>query len=275
MRDAWLQWNSEDANVRFGQFKVPFSRQENAGSEYLMFIDRSAVSDTFAPSRQMGAMIHGPLAIADGGNYFLGAYNGNSTNEGINKKGVDTDMAVDAALSMNFGDYGSRGMEGDFRKDTTSTAFTTGVAVIYSEGNGDPLASGTPDDFNRFDLNVDAGMRSNGLDVQAEAYYSTVDLDSVEGDAGEGELFGFYVQAGYLLTPEWEPAVRLGYLQPDDDLSDIDDSEEFNVVVNYLINGNALKLQTGVTWVQTNLDDEAGGSDFTDFRFQTQLSGYF
>lgn len=273
LKDAWLQWNSDSANVRWGQFKVPFSRQENVSSAELQFIDRSIVNDIFAPSRHMGAMVHGP--IGDGISYAVGAFNGESVGEGINQPGVDNDLAVDAAISADFGDYGSRGHEGDHRKDKSSTAFTTGVAVIYGEGTGDPLQSDTVDDFQRFDLNVDAGMRSNGLSVQTEFYYSTIDLDSIDGDAGEGDLFGFYVQSGYMLDENWEPAVRFSYFAPDEDISDIDDIDEFNVVLNYYINGHNLKLQTGVTFEVTNFNDDAGGDDLSDFRFETQLAGYF
>jgi len=33
-------------------------------------------------------------------------------------------------------------MEGDLREDNSSTAFTTGLAVIYGQATGDPLAEG-------------------------------------------------------------------------------------------------------------------------------------
>ncbi len=102
-----------------------------------------------------------------------------------------------------------------------------------------------------------------------------IDLDDVDGDAGEADLFGFYVQTGYMIDENWEPAIRFGYFAPDEDQSDIDDIDEFNVVMNYYINGHNLKLQTGVTFEVTNFDSDAGGEDISDFRFETQLAGYF
>ena len=61
LKEAWLQWNSDSANMRWGQFKIPFGRQEMASSSAQYFVDRSAVSDFFSPSYQPGAMLHGPL----------------------------------------------------------------------------------------------------------------------------------------------------------------------------------------------------------------------
>lgn len=265
LKEAWLQWNSDAANMRWGQFKAPFSRQENVSSTSLYFIDRSAVSDFFAPSYQPGAMLHGP--VAEGVNYYVGAYNGQSDGEGRNRPGVDNKLAVDAALTANFGDYGSRGVEGDMRADTSSTAFTTGAAIIYGQAESETIGS----DYDHFDLNVDAGMRSNGLDLQTDFFYSTADFDEVAGDAGEPDLFGFYAQGSYNLNKEWGVGARFGYFEPDEDISDIDDQEEYNLVVNYFLNGHWLKLQTGVTFEVTNFAD---GDDVSDFRFETQLAGY-
>ena len=273
MKDAWLQWNSDEAKLRFGQTKIPFSRQELTSSSNLQFIDRSIVNDVFAPSRQIGALLHGP--VGDGGTYYVGAFNGESEGEGRNKPGNDNNLLLVAAANMNIGDYGSRGMEGDLRAKNDEFGATVGVSTLYGQGTGDVLDTETPDDFDRFDLNVDLGARVAGFSAQSEFYYSTIDLDNVDGDAGEADLVGFYVQAGYMLDKEWEVAVRYAYLLPDEDISVVDDENEFNAVVNYYLNGHNLKLQTGVTFDQTNLNPDVADGDFTDFRFETQLAGYF
>lgn len=273
MKDAWLQWNSDEANLRFGQTKIPFSRQELVSSSNLQFIDRSIVNDVFAPSRQIGALLHGPLG--DAGTYYLGAFNGESEGEGINRAGQDNRLLMVAAANMNIGDYGSRGVEGDHRAKNDEFGATVGVSTLYGQGTGDVLDNDTAGDFDRFDLNVDLGARCSGFSAQSEFYYSTIDLDDVDGDSGEADLFGFYVQAGYMLDKEWELAARYAYLLPDEDVSVVDDQNEFSAVVNYYLNGHALKLQTGVTFDQTNLNPDVVDGDFTDFRFETQLAGYF
>jgi len=271
LKDAWLQWNSEQAHGRFGQFKVPFSRQENVDSSSLQFIDRSVTNEVFAPGRHMGAMVHG--ALSDSTGYFLGAFNGESTEEGIDRGGEDNNLAVDAAVTADFGSYGSRAFEGDLRDDKSSTAFTSGLALIYGEGENNLLTGDVAQDFKRFDLNADAGMRSNGLSVQTEFYYSNIDVDEA---AVDGDVFGFYVQSGYMLDENWEPAARFSYVKSEDDLGPINDIDEFNVVLNYYIKGHLLKVQTGLTFVLTSFDADAEEEDnLSDFRFETQLSGYF
>ncbi len=269
LKDAWIQLNNDTANVRIGQFKVPFSRQEQVSDAKLMFIDRSSISDAFSPSRQMGAMLHG--AVAEGLNYSVGSWNGESTGEGRNRGPSDNNLAIDAALSYASADYGTRGVEGDFRDDNSALGFTAGTAVIFEQGTGDPLDGGADSDFDRFDLNVDAGLRVAGFDLQSEIYYSTISLDGIDGDLGEGDIWGLYAQVGYNLDKEWGLGVRFGHFEPDSDLSDIKDQEEFNFVVNYYLNGHDLKLQNGVTWEMTNFDSD----DVTDFRYEMQLNGYF
>ena len=180
MKDAWLQWNSDEAKLRFGQTKIPFSRQELTSSSNLQFIDRSIVNDVFAPSRQIGALLHGP--VGDGGTYYVGAFNGESEGEGRNKPGNDNNLLLVAAANMNIGDYGSRGMEGDLRAKNDEFGATVGVSTLYGQGTGDVLDTETPDDFDRFDLNVDLGARVAGFSAQSEFYYSTIDLDNVDGD---------------------------------------------------------------------------------------------
>lgn len=44
-------------NIRFGQFKEPFSLEELTSSNYITFMERSLVN-TFAPSRNVGVMIY-------------------------------------------------------------------------------------------------------------------------------------------------------------------------------------------------------------------------
>ncbi len=94
---------------------------------------------------------------------------------------------------------------------------------------------------------------------------------ATDGDLGEGDIWGLYAQVGYNLDKEWGLGVRFGHFEPDSDLSDIKDQEEFNFVVNYYLNGHDLKLQNGVTWEMTNFDSD----DVTDFRYEMQLNGYF
>lgn len=262
LKDAWFQYNNDGANVKVGQFKVPFSRQETGSSGQLQFTDTSIITQVFAPSRQLGAQVNGAL---DGGiNYAIGTYNGESDGEGRNRGPVDNQLAYYAALNASTDGYGSRAYEGDLRDNNSSTDFTGGAAVIYGESEDDGV------DTQRFDLNVDLGARSGGMSAQTEFYYSNFDIDGVSDSS---DLFGFYGQAGYLLDKNWEVAGRFGYLSPDDD-DLVDTANEYSLVLNYYLKGHSLKLQNQVSIVDTSFNDDTA-EDVTDFVYEAQLAGYF
>lgn len=273
LKDAWLQYNAADEyKVRAGQFKVPFSRQELNSDETLQFQSRGLVSNTFSPSRNQGAMLHGDLG---GVNYALGVFNGLSDGEGINAAGVDNKILGAAAINTSFGEYGDRTVEGDFRENGDFAA-TVGAAVLVGEGETE-LADNL-EDFDHVDVNVDAGVKVAGLSLQGEFYFSQASFDELGVDDDEVDTIGFYAQAGYMFVPdEWELAARFGLIDPDDSLDElIDNIYGYDVSLNYYINGHALKIQTGVSWVVTKLDADLladGSDDITDVAYTVKLAG--
>jgi phosphate-selective porin len=257
LQDAWLQYNSDIGNARWGQFDVPFSRQELTNDYGLQMLDRSFVSDRFAPAREMGAMLHG--ALTDEVGYALGLFNGV---EGKNTNARDNKLMYVAAVNASTDNYGSRLMEGDQRDDNSTFAATGGAAAYYTEGNIEAING----DVNIFGLNVDGGVKFQGISGQAEFYYENLDPDGGES----ADNFGFYLQGGYALDKAWEVALRFGYYEPDDSLVKDEDVESYEAVVNYFLNGHALKLQTGVAW----LVDNVGSNDTSDFQFEARLTGW-
>ncbi len=272
LKDAWLQWNwDEAAMLRMGQYKVPFSRQELSSSAKLQFIDRSDVSDIFSYGRNRGAMLHG--SFGDAGTYAAGIFNGVSqlsgVSEGENSPGLDNNLMGAAQVTYNLGDYGSRDEEGDMRKDG-DFAGTMGAAVVYGQG-GQTLTAGGSNfnaDFDDVRANVDAGLRVAGFSLQSEFYYTNISYDDI--DDSDTDFYGMYLQTGYMFVPnEWEGAFRFGFINPDQGV--IDDRQEYSFVLNYFLDGHNLKLQTGISWDVTNFESD----DLTDVRYQMQLAGYF
>ncbi len=51
----------EQAKLRFGQFKVPFSLESNTSDLFVKLIERSMAVDAFTPSRNQGLMVHGEV----------------------------------------------------------------------------------------------------------------------------------------------------------------------------------------------------------------------
>ncbi len=61
-RDVYADFKSFDvARVRGGQFKIPFSLDENTGASHLDFMFRSLAATHLAPGRDRGVMVHGRL----------------------------------------------------------------------------------------------------------------------------------------------------------------------------------------------------------------------
>src|SRR5690606_13250782 len=112
---AW--W--KPAQIRVGQFKMPFSLEQLTSSNNIDFVERSFV-DSLVPAKEIGAMLHGsPIA---GVNYGLAFSNGNGQN------GVETDASVDdkdivGRVAVNFAELAGN-------KDWL---FHTGLA--YSKGD--------------------------------------------------------------------------------------------------------------------------------------------
>lgn len=62
VRDAYGQWRvSRALRVRFGQFKLPGSREYGRSARSLDYLERSALALAIAPGRDIGAMVSGRL----------------------------------------------------------------------------------------------------------------------------------------------------------------------------------------------------------------------
>jgi phosphate-selective porin OprO and OprP len=73
-RDVYADYRQFDvARVQAGQFKLPFSLDENTGATKLDFVNRSMAADSLAPGRDLGIMVHGRL-VARTLEYELGAF---------------------------------------------------------------------------------------------------------------------------------------------------------------------------------------------------------
>jgi hypothetical protein len=276
LRDAWLQWNPcEDAGLRFGQFVIDYGRQANAHLSRLQMIDRSITTQYFVPGRNTGAMWWGNLG---GFRYSITGYEGESDGEGINfnnRTGVDPDMGVAAAASVDFGDYGPRDVEGDYY-NTAGFAGTVGVAGTFEYGTNTygtgPSAVTLDNELTR--VSGDLGLRSGGFSLQSEVFYSHLDFDDTDADASND--WGYYVQTGFFVVPqELEIAGRYARIDFDAEsvLGVFDNLDEFSLVLGYYVDGHNLKIQTGPTWENTEFRD-GDVDDSTDFRYEVRVTGY-
>jgi phosphate-selective porin OprO/OprP len=75
LRDGYVNAKVSDAiELRFGQFKAPFSQERLQSSQRVNFVDRSSLSE-LSPGRSPGIMIHGSF-LDDAVEYAVSASNG-------------------------------------------------------------------------------------------------------------------------------------------------------------------------------------------------------
>lgn len=249
LKDVWLQWNNEPANIRIGQFQVPFTRQYNVSSSQLFFIERSEIIGSYNRDRDRGVMLHG--ALGDLAHYYVGLFNGEARNESSD----DTKHLFATAVDFASSEYGTRGLEGDL--DGGALGYTAGLSSVYQEEEGAGVDT--------FAATADAGLRIAGFDVQTEFFLE--EPNSAEGDPPS--FWGFYTQTSYVVD---RLGVGLRYgLEERDNFEGVKDLQEFTGVLNYFIDDHALKAQLQGSFYQENL---VGGDRLTDFLVIAQLSAY-
>ncbi|MGH7149877.1 MAG: porin [Planctomycetota bacterium] len=257
LRDGYLNYAFEKAvQIRGGQFKVPFSRQELTSAFRQQFVDRSFVTDTFAPGREPGAMLHG--SMEDGVfEYALGAFNGDGQNVNTND-----DNAVRWAGRVGVNPLGAVPYsEGDLDR-TQEILLGIGVNAMHNPTRGTPDA-----DVDSFGL--DGILLTGGLSVQGELFLQRSDVEN--GPTAEDEAA--YVQAGYLIADGWEIAGRVAGASFDNDVlatGDTRQQREFQVGLSRYFRKHDLKIQADATHRSI---DVLGNQDELDrvLRLQAQL----
>ena len=119
LNDAFMNINYVPyAQLMFGQTKVPFSLEELHSDNWIDFVERS-LSDNFAPSRDIGLMVHGNIG-KDFLYYQLGVFNGRK----INSSDVDDQKDVAGRITLApFSKVDNKFLKGFH----IGGAFTTGI----------------------------------------------------------------------------------------------------------------------------------------------------
>lgn len=258
--DAYVTWHACDwVFVKMGQYKTPVSRQYGTNGTQLQFADRSNVSDYFTEGRNNGVTLGGN---AEGFEWSATMTNGHSAGEGINAEGTDTNHGVFLNARYNMGDINAY-EEGDVNG---TEEFAASVGVTYGMESND---QGLSEDVDNDVINVDLTIKNQGLSFAAEYFNRQFDGGGVDLDED-----GFYVQAGYFITPgELEIAARYGLITYDEnDATGLDDASEVAVSMNYYWWAHHLKAQLG--WFKDTVGLRDGSETDTN-RWLLQLSAWF
>jgi phosphate-selective porin OprO/OprP len=283
--DAWMNYRLiDEAQIKVGQFKVPWARQELTSDGALEFVDRSFAVDNMKPDYDMGAMLNGKIAKGLA-YYYLGMFGGagqttpQTTNDNMLAARVAVNPLGDMAYSEADLDNSRKpllSVGADYFRQTITRAasgsFNTVAPYasnwITSGLKNSPLANTT----GKFDVDsygVDAAFKWMGLSLQAEYMLGQAESQAVSSNnLVRGQ--SFYAQTGYMIIPgKLEAAVRYSYFDPNRDVANNSMTEQIGSV-SYYFNKHNLKVQADVgnthtqTGVGTSTDDMA-------YRVQAQI----
>jgi phosphate-selective porin OprO/OprP len=197
IKDAYLTYNGFDGvSLKAGNFKDPFSLQEQTSSKFVSFTERS-LTTAFAAGRHIGFMastankdwslaagVFGDSVTTKGGandeDWGLGA---RATWAPINDKG----NVLHLGLGMNYRDTDTAGSA---RFKTQAETHVAGINIV------DTGSITNVEDF--FKVGAEVAYVNGPFSAQAE--YITTDVS--RNSASDLDFDGWYAQAGYFFTGE-------------------------------------------------------------------------
>lgn len=297
--DAYLTFKQIPlANLRFGQYRTHFGRQEFFSSALLQFVDRGFVAEAFVPNvidrRDQGVTIFSDQEKYPV-NYAFGVFNGVGIN--LNRLGLSTpgnanelmyvgritadilgkpgypegDLANSQTPQLAVG--ASYGYNGGLQTNTTGAGSNNQVSTaIASLGNGRLLNQGVVDIGTG---GLDFIVKYKGFSLQAEGFVRNVDTH--DHSQRIGNATGYYVQTGYFLIPsKFEVVGRWSAMDPDTRAAqDIITSGLGGL--NWYLSGHEHKVQLdyGVITTQLSVADVGRAVSLIENRFRLQYTIVF
>lgn len=234
LQDFLITFQSEYVDATIGQYKIPVSYEGSVNSSSkLLFAERAPVSREYGDRRDLGLKLHKAFKYVG---YVAGVWNGAGQNNLDNNKGKELGLRLEV--------YPIEGL-------------LIGGVVYSTVGQRDE--SGAKDRFE-----ADLRFERDAFLFQAE-YINAKDVNS-SGAKIKGH--GFAAAIAYtLLDGKLQPAVRVGYLDPntDTDIEPADQNakdEQFHVDlgINYLIQKHEAKVL--LNYVRQQFDTKKPNNQF-------------
>lgn len=187
----------KQASFRFGQFKMPFSLEEQTSSRFIDFQERS-LANKLVPGKEIGAMLHGEPVK---GMFYALAL---STGEGRSKIEGKTDEGNDV-----IGRVGYNFAELTENKDNVyhvAAAYSNGTqsktmsvaSNSESKGHGITIAPTLAVDTKRTRTGLEGAFAFGPVKLQSEWIRATYDHQT----AGDTDVDAWYASASWMITGE-------------------------------------------------------------------------
>src|SRR5262245_28181303 len=276
--DIFVNWHQfAAAQIKAGQYKAPFGREQLTPDTTLLTIERSLHTNAITPERQIGVELWGkPFtniwpAQKDLLTYYAGIFNGTGRN--INTNDNNEFMYV-GRLELQpfsgkiFGQKSFLKLGGDalWSRDEAGTNISpAGNLLVNADGS---LSSFTlPSADERAAWSVDAWLEVGPFDLIGEYLQEHVEGRTVNGVTPTFSNFmtdGFYVTGAYFLVPKkLQAVVQWQYLNPGQKGND----GIYSILggLNYYIRGDDLKVM--VNYIHTWSDFRQANPEFGEDQF--------
>jgi len=200
IKDMYIQYTGLPVHIKVGNFKEPFGLEELTSSKYITFMER-AMSDIFAPSRNIGAALsgHGDSWSAAAGVFTNGA---SGTTSGVDSK-------FDATGRLTFAPIHEKtrvlhlgvGINYSLPDSTRSLRFDARPESHITHKKLVDITTANVDSVLKY--NLEAAAVYGPVSIQGE--YTRTNVNFQNGTANEPNFSGYYIYGSWFLTGESRP----------------------------------------------------------------------
>lgn len=275
--DAVLKYGlTKNAELWFGQTKLPGNRERVISSQALQFVDRSLVNSFYTLDRDIGLQFHHKFNI---GNVVLKDKYAISMGQGRNITAADTaGFSYTGRLEiLPFGEFTDKGdyFDADLERETTPKL---SLAAGYSFNDNAVRKGGELGSFlNRSrDLKTffaDAMLKYRGWSLTSEYMNKQADRSPVLKDSSNyfQTGTGWNIQSGYLFKNNIEVAGRYTVVNPSAEIKGAamaDRVREYTLGVSKYFVGHNLKIQSDISRTRDYLNPDPS----LRYRLQVELA---
>ncbi|MGI9012737.1 MAG: porin [Phycisphaerales bacterium] len=212
LQDAWVRYQlTDNMALRFGQFKLPFGREELVASSYQLAVERSLLNENTNLGRSQGVEFQYDMpnarfavAISDGATDNLGGFNAIIEPGGapLNSSALTRDVELTATARVDLKLAGTWEQFADFTSPPDDP-FGLLVGGAFHYELGEHGTAGADDEEEWFGVTFDVSAEFGGANLFASAVYHHVDSNLINNDVTV-EAYGFVLQGGYYFTENIE-----------------------------------------------------------------------
>lgn len=220
LQQAWIDYGvNQQAHFRVGKFKTPFSHAylttlgetlmpslpNSMTQQVILPYSLNAVTPAFATGFDLGVEFHGMTRNNIG--YEIGLFNGTGINNNSATKTLSDDAHIPSLLyagRLTYQPYGAMPTSQGNPRMLNERKMLFGLSANYN-------VESESESTNDLRIGAEFAMMWRRLYVAAEAYFMQIDFTKRQKIHNEYNYIGGYVQAGYFVTNNIQPAIRYDF----------------------------------------------------------------